>query len=121
MLTVTGVNDGTTNAMTLHTSQGCQIKDATMTGHINTYDCWINDPNQSSNAGCDIGTSNTQTYGANFNSIGGGVYATNFQQAGISVWFFPRNSIPADIKNGAPNPSGWGTPMAYFTGCNTGK
>lgn len=82
-----------------------------MTGHINTYDCWVNDPNQSGNAGCSIGTSNTQTYGSDFNNIGGGVYAVNFQNSAISMWFFPRGSIPGDIQNGSPNPSGVSVPI----------
>ncbi len=35
--------------------------------------------------------------------------------AGIRVWFFERDSIPADISNGAsPDPSSWSTPLADF-------
>ncbi|TKA39470.1 hypothetical protein B0A49_13310, partial [Cryomyces minteri] len=34
----------------------------------------------------------------------------------ISVYFFPRGSIPADITNGNPVPSGWGRPVAQFQG-----
>lgn len=39
---------------------------------------------------------------------------------GIAVWFFARSSIPADISSGYPDPAGWKTPMAYFsgTGCD---
>ena len=39
---------------------------------------------------------------------------------GISVWFFPRTSIPSDISSSAPAPDGWGTPMAFWSGdsCN---
>lgn len=34
----------------------------------------------------------------------------------IRVWYFPRNSIPADITNKTPNPSGWGLPAANMQG-----
>lgn len=36
----------------------------------------------------------------------------------INIYFFPRSSIPADITNQTPNPSGWGTPSASFSGCD---
>lgn len=39
---------------------------------------------------------------------------------GIFVWFFPSGSIPEDITSGNPDPTGWATPMASFsgTGCD---
>ena len=42
-------------------------------------------------------------------------------ETGISMYFFPRSAIPADITAGTPLPSGWGLPMASFpaTTCNT--
>ena len=69
-----------------------------------------------------------------FNSNGGGVYASmslqnmallitkidilvlvHWSNDGISVYFFPRGSIPSDIQNGAPTPDSWGTPMAHWS------
>jgi len=41
------------------------------------------------------------------NSIGGGVYAMDWQQEGIRIWFFPRMAVPVDIRNGNPISSGW--------------
>ena len=35
----------------------------------------------------------------------------------ISVWFFPRGSVPSDISSGSPKPQYWGTPMSQFQGC----
>ncbi|PHH54684.1 Endo-1,3(4)-beta-glucanase [Ceratocystis fimbriata CBS 114723] len=34
----------------------------------------------------------------------------------ISMYFFPRGSIPEDITNEEPNPATWGTPAARFNG-----
>lgn len=54
---------------------------------------------------------------AGFNNIGGGVYATQWTDQFIRIWFFPRNKgIPWDIQARQPNPSTWGTPMANFEG-----
>lgn len=102
--------------MTLHTSEGCTISSSgDFSGSIVSTDCWVDDPNQSDNEGCQITTSNTETYGSGFNANNGGVYATDFQDAAISIYFFPRGSIPSDITDGSPDPSGWGTPIAQFT------
>lgn len=34
----------------------------------------------------------------------------------ISVFFFPRASIPADVLGENPDPKTWGAPMAKFSG-----
>lgn len=92
-----------------------------MSGSINTADCWTQDPNQASNSGCGIGTGDMATYGAEFNNNGGGVYATQIDDGGnaITIWFFPRSAIPADISNGTPDPSSWDQPIAqYIPSCS---
>lgn len=118
---IEGVNLGTTNLHSLHTANGCNITNAVMTGSIQTSNCYVYAPNQSGNAGCGIATSNTSSYGAGFNAIGGGVYATRYTAQNITMWFFGRQSIPSDITSGKPDPSKWGTPVALFTGCDFGK
>jgi hypothetical protein len=35
---------------------------------------------------------------------------------GIRVWYFSRNTIPADALYGDPDPSQWPAPSAAFTG-----
>lgn len=42
---------------------------------------------------------------------------------GISVWFFPRGSIPSDLLAEAPQPTTWGTPMARWpaSSCSPSK
>ncbi|KAL2002626.1 hypothetical protein VTN02DRAFT_6388 [Thermoascus thermophilus] len=113
---IEGVNQQTTNAMTLHTSDGCTVNNSGFTGTLSTSNCYVDAPGQSNNAGCGIQSTSSQSYGNGFNSIGGGVYATEWTSEAISIWFFPRGSIPGDISAGNPDPAGWGTPTAKFQG-----
>lgn len=117
---VEGVNTNTVNAMTLHTSDGCTItNDGDFTGVLTTSNCYIDAAGQSSNAGCDIQDTRTTSYGTGFNADGGGVIATEWTSAEINIWFFPRNSIPANVESGSPDPTQWGEPVAQFQGgCN---
>ncbi|KAK0267084.1 hypothetical protein LTR35_016568 [Friedmanniomyces endolithicus] len=114
---IEGVNSQSSNAMTLHTGAGCSItNNDAFSGSIDTANCDVNAAGQNKNAGCSIGTSNAQSYGSGFNANNGGVYATNYDSSAISIYFFPRGSIPSDISSGSPNPSGWGKPLAQFQG-----
>jgi len=115
---IEGVNTQNTNSMTVHTSSGCSISSnsSAMTGELVTDNCDVAAPNQLSNQGCSIESGNTNSYGDGFNAIGGGVYATEWTSSGISVWFFPRGAIPADLSSGTPEPSSWGLPTANFAG-----
>ena len=114
---IEGVNTDTTNQMTLHTGPGCSIDtNSAMTGSVEGTTCAVSGGD---NTGCGIKTSDTGSYGDGLNEIGGGVYATEWTSSGISVYFFPRSSIPSDISSGSPQPSSWGTPTARFAGgCN---
>lgn len=114
---IEGVHMQTTNDMTLHTADGCSISNTGLfSGSIGTDNCYVDAAGQSTNAGCQIDTPNTATYGSGFNANGGGVYAMEWTTEAISVYFFQRGSIPSDISSGSPNPSGWGTPVAQFSG-----
>ena len=114
---IEGVNSQSTDAMTLHTSSGCSIsKSGDFSGSVNTANCDVNAEGQAANAGCSIDNDDSQTYGAGFNANEGGVYATNYESDAISIYFFPRNSIPSDISSGSPDPSSWGKPIAQFSG-----
>ncbi|KAK5721039.1 hypothetical protein LTR15_007003 [Elasticomyces elasticus] len=120
---IEGVNSQASNAMTLHTGPGCSITDNNaFSGEISTDNCDVNAEGQDANAGCGIHTSDTESYGSGFNANNGGVYATNYDSSAISVYFFPRGSIPSDISSGSPNPSSWGKPLAQFQGgCDIGS
>jgi hypothetical protein len=117
---IEGVNEQSQNDITLHTSAGCSISNnGGFSGAITTPNCDVNAAGQPTNAGCQIASSDGRSYGSGFNAIGGGVYATEWTSDAIRVWFFPRGSIPSDASGSNPNPAGWGTPMAMFSGgCN---
>jgi hypothetical protein len=103
--------------MTLHTDAGCTISDTgNFTGKLSTPNCDVKAPGQYLNAGCQIASHDTATYGTGFNANGGGVYATEWTSDAISIWFFARNSIPDDLSGDDPDPSGWGKPTARFEG-----
>lgn len=120
---IEGVNSQAANDMTLHTTAGCTISNTgAFSGQITTPNCDVNAPGQYTNAGCQIASYDTATYGAGFNANGGGVYATDWTSDAISIWFFRRGSIPDDLARGNPNPSGWGKPAAKFEGgCDIDK
>ncbi|KAI5476026.1 hypothetical protein MNV49_000498 [Pseudohyphozyma bogoriensis] len=69
------------------------------------------------NNGCTVRDIQASSAGAPFASGGGGVWATELAETGISIWFFPRDSVPADLRNSSamPLPATWGTPSAYYS------
>jgi len=113
------VNLAGSNTITLHTSAGCNINTAGSQYGTNLQHSNCNQDN--GNTGCGATTTTANAYGDSFNSIGGGVYAMQWESSGIYVWFFPRGNIPADITNGRPVTGNWGTPVVAFnggSGCN---
>jgi len=118
---VEGVHDYTNNQATLHTNPGCGLASAdpktlSITGTlVGGTDCAVG---STSNQGCGVRSNSNTTFGAGFNSIGGGVYAMQWDTSGIAVFFFPRGSIPADIEAEAPQPSAWGPAMARWPAIN---
>ncbi|EED82883.1 predicted protein, partial [Postia placenta Mad-698-R] len=120
---VEGVNDYTNDQVTLHTNTGCSLPTSNATvlaiagDIVGSTDCSVSG---TGDAGCGIRASQTNSFGAAFNDIGGGVYTMQWDDTGVSVWYFTRSTIPADITAGAPQPSGWGMPIANFpaSSCN---
>lgn len=115
-------NNGTDgNQMTLHTSDGCDMRGVKrkQTGDTLKKNC---DYAKNDNAGCGV-ESDDDGYGTVFNSDGGGVMAVEWRDAGIRLWQFGRDDIPDDIENKTPDPSTWGTAMADFpnTKCDIGS
>ncbi|BGO91448.1 hypothetical protein NBRC10512_003108 [Rhodotorula toruloides] len=118
-----GVNLQQTNQVAMHTVAGCYAANSTVnvtaTGDMTFNNC---DYTVAANHGCTFQDARNASYGADFAAAGGGIYAAEFSSDAISVWFFPRAEIPADLRsvNGPPDPSSWGIPMAYYpsSACN---
>jgi len=125
---VEGVNDRSTNQMTLHTSDGCTLDaqasqnpdfqvNFNATGKILSTQCAFINGN---NDGCAFDDPNTASYGKGFNLLAGGVFAHLWEKDSIKIWHFSRGQVPTDIDAGTPNPDSWPTPAAVFTSasCN---
>ena len=113
---IEGVNNQPNNSMTLHTTAGCSIQPTGFTGHLDTPDCDVNNATQGKNMGCGIRNPSPTSFGAPFNAQGGGVVATEVTSQAISIWFWPRGSVPASLQNASPDPSQWGKPVARYAG-----
>ncbi|KAG8741143.1 hypothetical protein FRC11_014947 [Ceratobasidium sp. 423] len=72
---------------------------------------------EGANAGCGFSDPEPASYGEAFNDAGGAVIAMEWQNTGIRIWRFKRDSIPADLQGDAtnPNPDTWGAPVASWT------
>ncbi|KAI5115196.1 hypothetical protein M0805_000710 [Coniferiporia weirii] len=119
------VNLATNNRYTLHTTDGCKHPDNSSstssieTGTVLSTDCFNA---TAENEGCSVQDPSTTSYGADFASNGGGVFAMLWNGDGIKTWFFNRSSIPGDIDN-KPNPDDWTTPTAFWptSSCDASK
>jgi len=117
---IEGVNQNNRNQMTLHSGPGCTMPaNWDQTGKTTYSDCNCAG-GANGNEGCGVQAATTNSYGQEFNNNGGGVYAMQWENSGVFIWFFPRQSIPGDISRGTPDPAGWGTPAAAFPFAGTG-
>ncbi|RMZ78919.1 hypothetical protein DV737_g3677, partial [Chaetothyriales sp. CBS 132003] len=117
---VEGMNAIAGNQVTLHTTGGCKMNvKRKETGTVKYTNCHNT---SNSNAGCGVkGTDST--FGTDFNTAGGGIYAMELRDEGIRTWFFDRSSIPSDLSalnssttnsTTVPDPYTWSTPLADF-------
>ncbi|KAF8192241.1 concanavalin A-like lectin/glucanase domain-containing protein [Mycena galopus ATCC 62051] len=106
---IENVNLAKNNQYSLHTLDGCshpaqgQVNE---TGSLISTDCFTNATTQATNEG-----------------TGAGAYAMLWDEEGIKMWFFTRTAVPSDMATASPNPSGWGTPAAFWpqSSCNTAQ
>jgi len=114
------VNQVTMNQMTLHTEPGCaQVSPNQTSTIVNSTDCSFE---TNSNQGCIVMDLSIASDGAGFANAGGGVFVTEFAEAGISIWFFSRPEVPSVLSSNSStiDTSSFGTPVANWPngGCN---
>ena len=111
---IEGVDLNTIGLSTLHTLEGCDYTGApdNFTGFAsNQRNCFYQ---LNGNAGCSISPRNSKSYGAPFNDAKGGLYAMEWTQTGIRVWFWNEGSIPGNALSSDPNPESWGLPFGSW-------
>ena len=55
------------------------------------------------------------TFGAGVEKNGQVVYAMIWDKIGIRIWHFKKDQVPDDLVNGAPDPSTWPIPDAFWS------
>lgn len=110
--TIEGVNLMGANRYALHTLPGCsQPQGVLQTGVPGVTDC-------SQPTGCFVSESSPNSYGEGFATVGGGVWATQFDVAGIFIWFWSRANLPRSIREATSTSSidlsDWGPPSASY-------
>ncbi|KIJ57282.1 glycoside hydrolase family 16 protein [Sphaerobolus stellatus SS14] len=116
---VEGVNLNPQNQVALHTEPGCFQKTGAQLGQSGQ------DPDCSTPSGCTvIDTTPQASFGQGFAQVGGGIWAAQFDVAGIFIWFWNRTNIPVSLHPSSPTNnldiSDWGVPVASYpsVACN---
>jgi len=96
----------------LHTLPGCsQTPGAAQTGASGEMDC-------SQPSGCVVSETAPNSFNEGFAQAGGGVWATQFDVAGIFIWFWSRPNIPPSILEATSTSpidiTEWGPPSASY-------
>lgn len=120
------VHDYTNDQSTVHTAPGCKLssdnaRELNITGSIvGGTNCAAA---ETGNQGCGVRSPDKHSAGAAFNKVGGGVYTMVWDDDGIAIYFFRRDSIPDDITAGQPRPDLWGDAAARWpaSGCDPYK
>ncbi|KAH9174700.1 glycoside hydrolase family 16 protein [Lactarius sanguifluus] len=115
---IEGVNLMGANQYALHTLPGCsQPLGVVQTGVSGATDC-------SQPSGCIVSETSPNSFNEGFATAGGGVWATQFDVAGIFIWFWTRANLPPSIlqanSTSSIDISEWGPPSASYpaTTCN---
>ena len=111
-----GANDQQNVLTSLHTAGTCSIAGSNETGTLQASNCTYDVATGANSAGCGVSDPDTSSFGLQFNSNRGGVYAMEWTSEAIKVWFWSRSSIPLNILSGRPDPSTWGLPDANMAG-----
>lgn len=108
--------------MSIHVKNTCLINtSAHMSGSPERF---YNCAHDASNGGCAVNDRRDNSFGHNFNSNGGGVYAMEWTSSKVSVWFWPRGTYTASEFHPFhphPRPGEWGAPAVVYEGRNGGQ
>ncbi|KAH9990988.1 concanavalin A-like lectin/glucanase domain-containing protein [Russula compacta] len=109
---IEGVNLMGMNQYALHTVPGCsQPRGVWQTGVSGETDC-------SKPSGCVVAETSPNSFGAGFATAGGGVWAAQFDVAGVFIWFWSRPNLPPSILQATSTSSidisEWGPPSASY-------
>jgi beta-glucanase (GH16 family) len=109
------VHTATVNEQTLHTDGGCSMahEDISLfSGSFSNTNCNVF---ETQNSGCGI-EGLADSFGSAFDKNNGGVYAMEWTDSIIQVFFFNRtqaNQMP-DVWSSSPDPTSWGKPVALW-------
>ncbi|KAI0746933.1 concanavalin A-like lectin/glucanase domain-containing protein [Daedaleopsis nitida] len=94
------------NQMAIHTTEGCFYNN----------DPTITASNCTAGPGCTVHEQKPNSFGAGFAAAGGGVWATQFDVAGIYIWFWNRADVPEQLNQNTSvlDISSWGKPSASY-------
>ncbi|PVI08183.1 glycoside hydrolase family 16 protein [Periconia macrospinosa] len=113
---IENVNDARSNNAALHTAGDCAVlNSSSQTGLWKSTDC---NTGHDGNQGCGTTFTEPYNYGAEFNANGGGLYAMEWRNDTIDIWFFSRDNVPDTLRDSTaiPNTKSFGTPSASFAG-----
>ncbi|KAJ7642247.1 hypothetical protein FB45DRAFT_786349 [Roridomyces roridus] len=115
---IENVNLASNNQFSLHVGDdNCNLpatSSSNQTGKITNGNCTVVPP-LDINTGCVAAETKPNSFGTDFASAGGGVFAALWDTNGIAMWFFSRPSVPSNIGGTAtPDPTTWGQPSAWF-------
>ncbi|KAF9501967.1 2 beta-glucans in both donor and acceptor sites of Gh16 Laminarinase 16a [Pleurotus eryngii] len=114
---IEGVNYDTQNLASLHTTSSCSMAEQRpQSGFTVSTNC---DAAVNWNQGCGTRFAKANSYGAGFNSAGGGWFAMErSREDGVKVWFWSRleDDVPRNIRDADAliDPSSFGMPSATF-------
>jgi len=115
---IEAINVMPNNQMALHTTPGCtHSTPPNQSGVSGQGDCSLG-------SGCVVSEVAPNSYESGFAAAGGGVWATQFDVAGIFIWFWSRADVPPSIAQATSTSSidlsDWGNPSASYlsTTCN---
>ncbi|KAK0441126.1 glycoside hydrolase family 16 protein [Armillaria borealis] len=97
---VEGVNYYTKNIVSIHSGDGCTMSSSTLSSLVQASLVVQGDSNCNadvSTTGCGLSLDSTSSFGLPFNQADGGVYALQFTESGISMYFWNTGSVPDDI------------------------